>query len=151
MTPPRSVIDLLTEQPEDVLIKMRDSIRTELSRLTVEAQQVEQAIAKKSRRRPSSAQASNNGHSSGKRKLSRQKVFEIVVQAGHPLSTNEVVERLAAEGIEISSPNSVRNHLIRLVEINHWLSRTSDSRFAVVSDAEPEILEPLETLSDTLL
>jgi hypothetical protein len=114
---PRSVIDLLAEQPEEALLAMREAVQKELARLTVEAQQIDQAIAKNSRR--------NRG---GSDRLTREQVFEVVKQAGGPASPAAVHKILAAQGVD-ASLNSVRNHLTRLVDKNGWLIRMGDGTF----------------------
>lgn len=54
MAPVRSVTDLLAEQSDETLQRMLERVAAELGRLTIEKQQIEQAIAKRSRRRGSS-------------------------------------------------------------------------------------------------
>jgi hypothetical protein len=116
---PRSVIDLLADQPEEALVAMRDAVGKELARLTVEAQQIDQALARKGRK-----------NRVGGQRLTREQVFEVIERAAVPLTPPEVFERLSEQGLT-ASLNSVRNHLSRLVEQNGWLVRLQDGRFAI--------------------
>lgn len=111
------MIDLLTEQSDETLAAMLDSVEAELARLTVEKRQIEQARARKSRRT-----------GSGER-LTREQVFDVVRSAAHPVTAPEVHELLASDGLT-ASLNSVRNHLLRLVDKNGWLVKLDDGRYA---------------------
>jgi hypothetical protein len=113
-----NVIDLLAEQPEAYLQKMLAGVREDLARLTVEAQQIEEALAKKSRR----------GRTGGGN-LTREQVYGLVVSAGQPVAPADVYELVAKSGIT-ASLNAVRNHLARLADKDHRLQRTLDGRFA---------------------
>jgi hypothetical protein len=112
------VIDLLADQPEEALLAMREAVQKELARLTVEAQQIEQALARQQRK-----------HRGGGHRLSREQVLEIVGESSDPMSPTDVHERLQQLGID-ASLNSVRNHLARL-EKSGWLIRVDDGRFTL--------------------
>jgi DNA-binding transcriptional ArsR family regulator len=118
MPPPRSVIDLLAEQPDEALLAMQEAVKSELARLTIEAQQIEQALAKKSRRRPSAGN-----------RLTRENVYEAVEVIDSPVTPSEVHAFFTERGYDVSL-NSVRNHLSRLVEKDGALVRLDDGRFA---------------------
>jgi hypothetical protein len=116
---PRSVIDLLADQPEEALQTMMEAVQKELARLTVEAQQIDQALARKGRK------ARGGGD-----RLTREQVFEVLLRAGSPKTPAEVHEQLVTEGLN-ASLNSVRNHLGRLADQNGWLARLPEGRFVV--------------------
>jgi response regulator of citrate/malate metabolism len=134
---PRSVTDLLAEQPEEALLAMREDVQKELSRLTLEAQQIDAALAKLSRKNRGGRRPRG-----GSDRLTREQVFEAVEQAQTPVTPTEVHEALLAQGLN-ATPNAVRNHLIRLVDQNGWLMRTDGGRFAVSFD------KLLESVSET--
>jgi hypothetical protein len=120
------VVDLLAEQSEEALKQMRESVQAELARLTVEIQQIDQALAKKSRR-----------SRTGGGKLSRDQVVELVVRAGRPLTPAEVRDLVAEQGIT-ASLNAVRNHLLR-AEHDGILARFPEGRFG----QRPNVFVPL--------
>ena len=124
---PRSVIDLLAEQPDETLAAMLDSVESELARLTVEKRLIEQARARKARR------------GSGGERLSRQEVFEAVREAGKPVTAPEVHSLLSVDGHK-ASLNSVRNHLARLVDENGWLVKLEGGHYApaLISTSEDD-------------
>jgi len=110
---------------------MRDANRQELARaqaevarLSVEAQQIDQAISKRQR----------DGSRSGR--LTAQQVLDVVAaQAGKELSVADVVRLLAGEGIA-TTPNAVRNHLLRLAARGE-LIRVGD-RYAASSRSQAD-------------
>ena len=106
---------------------MREAVQRELARLTVEAQQIDQALARKGRK------ARGGGE-----RLTREQVFEVIERAGSPLSPAEVHERLIDQGAT-ASLNSVRNHLGRLADQNGWLMRMEDGRFMISPEKLGEI------------
>jgi|SRR5581483_12131219 len=128
MAPLRSVTDLLSEQSEETLLRMQESVEAELARLSVEAQQIEQALAKQARRQ----------RSNGRGTLSKEQVFEVVERLGNPVTATEVHSLLKnGQGIDVSL-NAVRNHLNRLVDKWHWLVRDDDGRYAPASPNDPD-------------
>jgi hypothetical protein len=135
---PRSVIDLLREQPEETLVEMHTSILNELERLRVELQQVEEALSKKTRRRKPSGRAGMNGRTT----VTREQVFEAVRTGGRPMKPSEVRDAFAALGTEVTT-NALRNSLRRLHDEKR-LERDADNRYYV---------QPLarETEADSLL
>jgi hypothetical protein len=108
---------------------MLDAVKKELRRLTVEADQIEQAITKKTRRTRS-----------GGGRLTRDQVYDIVRAAEKPLTPAEVHELVRQQGVN-ASLNAVRNHLIRLADQNGSLTRTDDGRF-MASFVPPRVGEP---------
>lgn len=133
----QSVVDLLAEQPEEALQAMRDAVQKELARLTVEVQQIDQALSKKSRRNRSAAGG----------RLTREQVWEVVRSAALPLTPSEVHTLLAQEG-STASLNSVRNHLARLVDKNGMLARYPDGKFGLHFDGTEPADEPVFVHSD---
>lgn len=117
--PIRSVTDLLAEQPEEALLRMREAAKEQLDRLTVEIQMIDQALARKSRR----------GSPGGR--LTRQQVYDVVAQAGRPVKPAEVHQLIVEAGVNASA-NSVRNHLARMHEDGE-LGRLDDGSYAVIS------------------
>ena len=88
----------------------------ELFRATVELQQIDQALAKKARKR-----------GAGER-LDRATVFDLVKVLG-TASPAEVHAELEGAGYA-STPNAVRNHLRRLAD-DGALDRDDDGKYAV--------------------
>jgi len=131
VAPYRSVVDLLAEQSEEALKRMRDDVRTELARLTVEADQIDQALARKNRRART-----------GGGRLTREQVLDLVTTARRPLTVAEVHERVTSGGVEVTL-NAVRNHLTRLEEDGR-LVRLPDNRFGrpFVPTRDPESIAP---------
>ena len=123
--PPRSLTDLLAEQPPEQLETMLETARKELARLSLEVQLIEQALARHSRKNRGGRRTRAGGD-----RITRDQVFEAVEGAGEPVTPSDVVEALAARGLT-ATPNAVRNHLLRLVQQNQWLIRLDDGRFAV--------------------
>lgn len=124
-TKPKTVIDLLSEQPEDELLKMRDVNRQEvaraqeeLSRLQVEGRQIEQALRR-------------GRIGSGSGRITREQVYEAASRVEPPMTAAEVKEALAVEGFE-TSINAIRNHLNRLVDRGQ-LERDEDGRYVVLA------------------
>jgi DNA-binding transcriptional ArsR family regulator len=112
VTKPRTVIDLLAEQSEAELRQMRDATKDELqraqaevSRLSVEAQLIDAALAKLRRSKQSAVRGNVTGET----------VLAAVERIEPPFSPADVRDKLAANGLE-TSLNNVRNHLNRLVE-----------------------------------
>jgi hypothetical protein len=126
MRVPKSVIDLLREQPEETLLEMQASIRADLERLSVELQQVEEALGKKGRRRKASGSGTANGRSSG---VSRETVYEVVRASAKPMKPSEVKDALQAQGI-VTTTNAMRTSLARLREQGR-LESDEDNRFSV--------------------
>lgn len=112
--------DLLVEQSEETLLEMRERVRGELARLTVEAQQIEEALAKKGRR--------SRGGGSGGGTVTRKQVLDVVEQAGVPMSPVDVQRVLGERGLDVTI-NAIRNHLLRLVQQNGALIRDEDGRY----------------------
>lgn len=119
------MVDLLAEQDEAELIKMREANRRdvaraqdELSRLKVEGKQIDQALARKGR-----------GSGAGRTTVTNVQVYEAAMRVEPPMSPADVQADLAAHGIE-TSVNAVRNHMNRLVE-RKWLNRHENGSYAV--------------------
>jgi hypothetical protein len=125
MPRPRSVVDLLAEQSEDSLRQMKDSIAAELARLSVEAEQIDQALARKNRK-----------SRTGGGRLTRDQVLDVLARADGFKTTAEVQAQIEAEGVP-ASVNAVRNHLTRLVQEGR-LSRDTDGRFGIPPFVGPE-------------
>jgi hypothetical protein len=122
---PKSVVDLLSEQPPEALTAMLETARAEhktaqgeVERKRAEVQLIEEALAKARRR-------------AGGGRLTREQVYEAVSQAEVPVTLEEVHAILADQGAT-ATPNSVREHLRRLVEKNGTLVRHDDGRYAPV-------------------
>lgn len=105
-----TVSTLLAQQPEDVLVEMRDNLRAEIARLETEADLVEQALSRRYRR--GSKGSSPNGRT---RQLKRSDVLQLLRAENAALSPAEVRNRFAQRGIQVTA-NAVRNHLRRLVD-----------------------------------
>jgi hypothetical protein len=134
-------VDLLAEQSEDALRRMREDVRAELARLTVEAEQIDQALARKNRRART-----------GGGRLSREQVFDLVMAARNPLTAAEVHQAINEAGIHVSL-NAVRNHLTRLEEDGRLL-RTAGGAFGpslglTLDTVQPRPTEPDPEPSDT--
>jgi hypothetical protein len=121
---PRNVIDLLAALDEPDLLAMREVNRQELARLTVEAQQIEQALTRKSRR-------NGRGIRSGGGQVTRAQVYELARDAAQPVTAPVVTRLFADRGID-TSVNAVRNHLVRLVD-DGKLMRLEDGSYTVDS------------------
>ena len=89
----------------------------ELSRLKLEGQQIEQAIARRGR---------GNARSS---RVTNEQVFAAAQQVESPFNPLEVQQLLAAQGIAASG-NTIRNHLKRLVAAKQ-LDRLDDGTYVV--------------------
>jgi hypothetical protein len=128
----KSVVDLLAEQPEPVLLQMRATIRADLERLSVEAQQVDAALAKKARRggsRSAGAGAPDRGEG-----LTRWQVYEVVKALGRPVAPPEVRDALREQGHPHVTTPQVRSHMFRLADVNKSLIRLPDSTYVVSSN-----------------
>lgn len=133
MARPRGIVDLLAEQSEEALRLMRDTAKAELARLTVEVEQIEEALARKTRK-----QRTGGG------RLSRQQVFNIVWMSGRPVTAAEVREEIATQGVTVTL-NAVRNHLNRLVDDDRRLMRYADGRFGMpLARVEQDIPDDLD-------
>lgn len=140
MAKPKTVIDLLAEQPGDELRRMRDVAKSELTRLqnevarlTVEAQQLDAALA---------AQRRSEQPSRGS--LTREMVLEVAQTIEPPFSPADVVRSIAADlGIEATA-NTVRNHMSRLMESGqlvraaegYWVRGVTPAASQAASDAD---------------
>lgn len=133
MRVPKSVIDLLKEQPEETLVEMRTAILNELGRLRVELEQVEEALSKKTRRR----KPSGPGDANGRTTVTREQVYEAVKAGGRPMKPSEVRDAFAALGIAVTT-NALRNSLRRLYD-DQRLNRDEENRYFV---------QPSETEAD---
>lgn len=123
------VTDLLAEQPDEVLSRMKSTLQgerarleAELARVAIEEQLIEQAQLRRSRAGQRSATA----------RVTRQQVYEVaeslVRSTGDPVSAAQVSQALKRQDLE-ASVNAVRNHLVRLVDENGTLVRLEDGRF----------------------
>jgi hypothetical protein len=126
----KNVIELLAEQPEEQLKRMRDATKQELARaqaevqrLSVEAQQIDQALAKRQR----------DGSRSGR--LTAQIVLD-ALQPGVEVAVSDVARILTGEGYN-TTPNAVRNHLIRLADRGELL-RVGDRYARVTISSEDD-------------
>jgi hypothetical protein len=129
MPPLKSVVDLLAEQPEPVLIQMRDNFKADLARLRVEIEQVEQALTKKARRGGRTPGGRAAGES--RKGLTRWQVFQVVKDEGRPMSPSEVRDVLHVQGLTHVTTAQVRNHLTRLHEVNNSLVKLPDATYVV--------------------
>jgi hypothetical protein len=130
---PRTVIDLLAEQPEDVLRQMRDAAReelarvqTEVARLTIELQQIDQALVKL-RRNASPARGVITG----------EQVLAATKHLNSPFGANDV-QMVLSDRDTTPSVNAVRNHLNRLVDRGE-LTR-DESGYSIPAVVVPEFV-----------
>lgn len=148
--PPKSVIDLLRDQPEETLVAMRDSLQADLSRIQVELRQIEEALSRRGRRggkRLGRPPLGDNVTS-----VTRQELLAFVGELGHPVTPAEVIRAYSDRGVTVSA-NSIRNSLHRLLELDHLLVRLDNGRYAVRgavngsgADAQPQSQEIQPTL-----
>jgi hypothetical protein len=119
MPAPKTVTALLAQQDEEVLAEMLESLDTDIRRMTIEKEQVQEALAKKRSRRGGRRVGgeTSRGHSGVK----RQDVLRIVRAKGKPTTPADVRHSLLMEGYDITGA-AVRNHLRRLVEDNELVT-----------------------------
>ena len=117
MGTPKSVVDLLAAQPEEVLREMEDGLRTEIARLQGELGLIEAAVNRTaSRRRPprTPATTGETGRSSGGGGVKRADLFHIIAEQGKPVAPAEMGLILRAKGFDMAT-SAVRTAMSRLV------------------------------------
>ena len=122
MAKPKTVVDLLAEQPDEALHEMRDinrrelaRVQEELARLKVEASQIEQALKRGSDRAG---------------RVTADEVLEAAREVEPPVSAAEVTQILLDRGRVTATVNGVRNHLNRLAARGQ-LVKHDDGSFSV--------------------
>jgi hypothetical protein len=123
---PKSVIDLLRDQPDDVLDAMYESIRATVERLTVELRQIEEARSRRPRR-TGTARPTGNGRRSG---VGRRDMYEEIKKLGpgRSYAPAEVRQMFTERGFSVSA-NAVRNSLARLVDVDGLLERDENGLY----------------------
>lgn len=108
------VAALLAERPAHELLESRAKAQAELARLTVEVEQIDQALAKQAQqqaRRPGT-RGRRKGASGG----TRERVIQVVRAApGDTISPAQIIAAMRADGSSVSS-GAIRNMIRRLVE-----------------------------------
>jgi hypothetical protein len=112
MAAPKTLTDLLKAQPEDELQALVESLRVEIGRLQAELGFVENALASRSRKRPSRTTADGSSRRSG---IKRSDLVPIVQEFGRPVLPSDVTAVLHRRGVEITAA-AVRTNMSRLVE-----------------------------------
>jgi hypothetical protein len=97
-------------------------LQVEVARLTVEAQLLDQALAKLKR----------SNASAGRGTVTGDQVLEAAKQAEPPFTAPDVRDIFAQQGLEVTA-NAVRNHLNRLAE-RGFLNRRDDGFVVVLAD-----------------
>jgi hypothetical protein len=147
-----TLTELLVDQSERKLKKLRANIVGEIERLGVELKVVDAALAQQARaadpNRPVRGRGRKDANGSTGRfdGLSRRELFEHALEMNKPaFKPTDLRDYLITKGI-VRRVEAVRNSLVRLVE-DGLLERTSDGQFAVpVSNgngAENQTEEPV--------
>lgn len=129
---------LLAEQPEETLAEWLTRLTEQISQLQFERRLVEQALNKRTRRNSRGTARRTNGSAptagTGGRfaGIPRRDVFELVREAGQPLTPTEVAIIFRRHGVE-TGPEPMRTALNRLVH-DGLLSRLSPSQFVVAPE-----------------
>ena len=133
MTATSMIISLLAERPEDELRKLQREIQQELARLEVEAQQVEQALARKTRRSPS-----RSTRRAPKAGGTRKRLLDAVAAHDGPISPSEIIDALRQQGVTVSA-GSIHNMIGRLTRGGE-LTRVAEGQYTLASqdNSEPE-------------
>lgn len=126
------MIDLLREQPDEVLDAMHASVQSELQRLTVELRQIEEAQARRRARRGTSSSSTQRSATNGRRSgVSRRDIYEHfrkVLGPGRSYAPHEVREMFTEMGFPLSA-NAARNSLARLVDVDDLLERDEEGLY----------------------
>jgi hypothetical protein len=88
------VVKLLSERSTVELEGLRDSLRTEHARVTVELEQVEAAIAQQQR----ASKAQRFGPRRGKTGGTRERILKIVGESAEPVGPAYIRDQMAAQG-----------------------------------------------------
>jgi hypothetical protein len=126
MSTPKSVIDLLRDQPDEVLAEMETALEAKLASTQLELSQVRQARSRRGKR-PSNRPATGSRHLSG---VTRKDIFKLIEGAGRPMTAPEVREAFEERGLHAST-NAVRNSLLRLVDKDGLLERVADGLYGL--------------------
>lgn len=129
MSKPRTVVDLLADQPVEALKQMRDvnraehsRVQAELGRLKVEAEQIEQALKRVGSRDS---------------RVTQDDVLAAALDAEPPFTVAAVASILAERGRDATT-NAIRNHLNRLVSDRRALRKHEDGRYSAVTPPASE-------------
>lgn len=131
MPVPKSVVELLVAQPEDVLHQMMDGLKAEIDRLQAERALVEVALSRTARRRrsPSSSSERETTPRTASAGLKRADLLLAVAEHGRPVSPLEIAEKLRSRGMDIATA-AVRTGMSRLVK-DGKLTRLGEGLYAV--------------------
>jgi hypothetical protein len=134
-----TLTELLLNQSDAKLRKLRDGIVRKQQSLQFELHLVDEAIKERTRAKASREGTGNGGQPS--EGLSRQKLFLYVQEMNRPAKAAEVRAFLATKNIE-RRVEAVRNGLVRL-EDDGLLERDSDGRFVVRKSDGAEVKSPV--------
>jgi hypothetical protein len=158
---PTTLSDLLAAQGERKLRKMREGITRELERLRIELELVDTALMRKISAKQNAATPSRRadvvsptgsvvfearatvpvrGSNGGFTGLSREELFDFVVERGGTVTAPEMQAFLAKKGIE-KNVEAVRVGLTRLAKDGRLIRE--QGRFAVANGAKVEAGDPL--------
>lgn len=123
------IVDLLAERPTHELERMREQARETASRLQVEMDQIEEALAKQARskqvRRPS-RQGTGSGSTGAK-----AKILEMLSTSAQPLSPAEIERGLAGAGIK-TTRGAIHTALGRAMKAGQ-VKRVAEGRYTAAS------------------
>lgn len=148
--PPKTVASLLAQQPDDVLVEMRDSIESEIARLDVELQLVKQALGRRPRRGGVTAASSGGGTGTRLSGVRREDVLRVAMDLDPPITPRDVRRQFELRGVSLTGA-AVRNHLSRLVKDGQLLTSGDGSYWPVGKDSNDKTAsdDPLFTASQT--
>src|SRR2546423_15184783 len=104
MAQPKSVVELLKSQPDEVLLEMEAALKEEIASKQAELALVQGALTRTHRRRRASVAqsqgASEQPRSSG---ITRADLFHVVAEQGKAVSAPEVREILKQRGVHMAT------------------------------------------------
>jgi hypothetical protein len=119
------IVSLLSERPTDELTRARDKMRAEVARLTVELEQVEEALARAARK------GGKTPKRTAKAGTARAQVLDYFRRNDRPLSPAEVYGALRLEGFA-GSKSAIYNAFGKL-HADGEIAKVNDGQYVLAS------------------
>jgi hypothetical protein len=122
------VVQLLSERPSAELEGTRDRLRNDLNRITVELEQVEEAIRLQSR--PARSSHRPGGHRSRGKVSTRERVLAVVGASDRPIGPAAIRRGMEAEGGFVPTGGSLYATVKRMTEQGE-LRKVADGEYTL--------------------
>jgi predicted HTH transcriptional regulator len=127
---PSTVVNLLAQLSEAELREMLSKLETEQARVTVEVEQVTEALSRKTRR-SGARPTQRSTHRPARPGATQKRILEAVASSDGPISPAQIIAAMEAKGTT-PSRGSIHNTIGRLVK-NGLLTRLGEGQYQLAS------------------